>query len=241
MRNNIKSNNYYSISSYIHEMNPLVKIICSLIFTLILFLAKTIWLNLIMLVLLFINILLTNIPMKVYINIFKKIIIFIIVVFLINMLFHMNIKLNIILCIKYIEVIVYACLVSITTKPLAIVKSINIMFWPLRIIGIPIQYISFFIVYAIQFIANIFDLSKIISKSQKSKAVKGLKKLRFKTIPLFVLDSKNNKQLKNSLDIKVYDLNWQKNYSLKFKFKLYDFTILLLYIFVLLLTFFEEV
>ena len=241
MRNNIKSNIYYSISSYIHEMNPLVKIICSLIFVLILFLAKTIWLNLIMFVLLFINILLTNIPIKVYISILKKICIFIVIIFLINFIFKMNIRCNITLCIKYIEAIMYACLVSITTKPLAIIKSFNIMFWPLKIIGIPIYYISFYIVYIIQYIANIFDVSKIISKSQKSKGLKGFKKVKFKAIPLFVLNSKNNKKMQDSLDVKIYDLKWQKNYSLKFKFRLYDFAILLLYVFVLVLTFFEEV
>ena len=89
MRNNIKSSTYYSISSYFHEMNPIVKIVCSIIFTLIIFLAKTIWLNLILLVLLVINILLTNIPIKVYLNIIKKSLFFIIVIFLIDYLLSM--------------------------------------------------------------------------------------------------------------------------------------------------------
>ena len=69
MRNSIKSSNYYGISSCVHEMNPIVKILCSIIFVLIIFLAKTIWLNSILLVLLCINILLTNIPIKVYLGI----------------------------------------------------------------------------------------------------------------------------------------------------------------------------
>ena len=242
MRNNIKSSTYYSISSYFHEMNPIVKIICSIIFTLIIFLAKTIWLNLILLVLLVINILLTNIPIKVYLNIIKKSLFFIIVIFLIDYLLKVNIYTNILICIKFLEVILYASLVSITTKPLHIVKSLNIMFSPLKLIGVPVYYISFFILFVFQYIANIFDVSKIIKKSQKSNGNLGiLKKLRYKTIPLFVIDYKNNKKLKNSMDIKIYDLKWQKNHSMKFKFTMYDFSIILLYVFVLILTFFEEV
>ena len=136
----------------------------------------------------------------------------------------------------------YASLVSITTKPLHIVKSLNIMFSPLKLIGVPVYYISFFILFVFQYIANIFDVSKIIKKSQKSNGNLGiLKKLRYKTIPLFVIDYKNNKKLKNSMDIKIYDLKWQKNHSMKFKFTMYDFSIILLYVFVLILTFFEEV
>ena len=102
MRNNIKSSNYYSISSLIHEMNPIIKILCSLIFILIICLAKTIWLNCILLVLLFINIILTNIPIKVYLNIIKKSIFFIIFIFLINYLFNVSLYANIIICIKFL-------------------------------------------------------------------------------------------------------------------------------------------
>ena len=242
MRNNIKSSNYYSITSLIHEMNPIIKIICSLIFILILFLAKTIWLNSILLVLLTINILLSNIPIKVYLNIIKKSLFFIIIIFLINYLLKVNIYTNILVCIKFLEVITYASLVSITTKPLHIVKSLNIMFSPLKLIGIPVYYISFFILFVFQYIANIFDVSKLINKSQKSRSnLNFFKKLKYKTIPLFVIDYKNNKKLKNSMDIKIYDIKWQKNHSMKFNFSLYDFSIILLYVVVLVLTFFEEV
>ena len=242
MRNNIKSSTYYSITSYFHEMNPIIKIICSLIFTLIICLAKTVWLNLILLVLLFINILITNIPVKVYLNIIKKSLFFIIVIFLIDYLLKVSLNTNILICIKFLEVIIYASLVSITTKPLHIVKSLNIMFSPLKLIGVPVYYISFFILFVFQYIANIFDISKIINKSQKSNGnLNIIKKLRYKAIPLFVIDYKNNKKLKNSMSIKIYDLKWQKNHSMKFRFTMYDFSIILLYVFVLVLTFFEEV
>ena len=242
MRNNIKSSNYYSISSLVHEMNPIIKIVCSFIFILIVFLAKTIWLNSILLVLLTINILLSNIPIKIYLNIIKKSIFFIIFIFLIDYLLHVSLYTNIIICIKFLEIIIYACLVSITTKPLYIVKSLNIMFSPLKLIGIPVYYVSFFILFVFQYISNVFDISKLINKSQKSKGnLSILKKLRYKTLPLFVIDFKNNKKLKNAMDIKIYDMKWQKNHSFKFKFTLYDFSIIMLYIFVLVLTFFEEV
>ena len=242
MRNSIKSSNYYSISSFVHEMNPIVKIICSLIFILILFLAKTIWLNSILIVLLFINILLTNIPMKVYLDIVKKSLGFIIFIFILCFLLKVNIYTNLIICLKFLEVIIYACLVSITTKPLYIVKSLNIMFSPLKLIGIPVYYLSFFVIYFFQYIANIFDVSKIIKKSQKSRGKLNIfKKLKYKTLPLFVIDYKNNKKLKNSMSIKIYDMKWQKNYSFKFKFKIYDLAMLMLYVLVLVLTFFEEV
>lgn len=242
MRNNIKSSNYYSISSLIHEMNPIIKILCSLIFILIICLAKTIWLNCILLVLLFINIILTNIPIKVYLNIIKKSIFFIVFIFLINYLFNINLYANIIICIKFLEVIIYTCLVSITTKPLYIVKSINIMFSPLKFIGIPVYYISFFILYMFQYISNLFDVSRLIGKAQKSRGNMSIfSKIKYKSIPLFVINKRNNKKLKNSMDIKIYDINWQKNHSMKFKFSLYDFSFLVLYVFVLVLTFFEEV
>ena len=242
MRNSIKSSNYYGISSCVHEMNPIVKILCSIIFVLIIFLAKTIWLNSILLVLLCINILLTNIPIKVYLGIIKKSIFFIILIFLIDYFLNVSLYTNIIICIKFLEVIIYACLVSVTTKPLYIVKSLNIMFSPLKLIGIPVYYISFFILFIFQYISNLFDVSKLINKSQKSHGnMSIIKKMRYKTIPLFVIDYQNSKKLKDSMDIKLYDIKWQKNHSFKFNFTSYDLAMLILYIFVLILTFFEEV
>ena len=90
--------------------------------------------------------------------------------------------------------------------------------------------------------ANIFDISRVIGKSQKSNGnMNIIKKLRYKAIPLFVIDYKNNKKLKNSMSIKIYDIKWQKNHSLKFNFTMHDFAMITLYSLVLILTIIEEV
>lgn len=242
MQNNIRPNNHYNISSCIHEMNPIIKIVCSIFFIIIMVLAKTIWLNLILLVLLLMNIILTNIPIKIYLKILVKSLYVFIPIFLINIIFGMNITLNLLIIIKLIEILLYASLVTITTNPLMIVKSLSIMFWPLKFIGIPIYYVSFMIVFFVQYISNMFSLSKIINKSQRNKGYNSVfKKIFNKTIPLFVLSYENNKLMTDTLAIKLYDANWPKNYNMKLKIHFYDISILLFYIFIFILTLVEEV
>lgn len=126
MLNNIKANFYYKISSHQHEMNPLIKIICSLIFIIILLLAKSIWLNLILITLLLINMLVSNIPFKIYLKVIKNSLIFSIIIFLLNLLFGNSLLNSILVLIKIIEVILSSTIILVTTKPLMIQKVFHV-------------------------------------------------------------------------------------------------------------------
>lgn len=242
MRNNIKANSYYNIPSCTHEMNPLIKIICSIIFIVILFMARTLWLNAILLVILFLNILISNIPLKVYFNVFKRSLLFAFIIFLILLLFKVSIISSLIVFVKIIEVILSIAIILVTTKPLKIVKSFSKMFIPLKFIGINIYRLSYIILAVLEFIPRLFEVSKVINKSQRSKGVFGIiKSLRYKTIPLLVLTYDNQKSLYDGLTLKLYNVNCYKNENMKFKINMYDIAMLVFYVFILILTIGEEV
>ena len=143
MLNKIKSNYYYKISSNQHEMNPLIKIICSLIFVIILFLAKSIWLNLILITLLLINMLISNIPFKIYLKVVKNSLIFSLIIFLLNLLFGNSLLSSTLILVKIIEIILSSALILVTTKPLMIQKSFSCMLTPLKFIGVNVYRLSY--------------------------------------------------------------------------------------------------
>ncbi|MEG2322705.1 MAG: hypothetical protein RSB71_04430, partial [Bacilli bacterium] len=61
MLNKVMIGRYYSISSRIHQMNPLAKIICTLLFIIMSFMSNNLYFNLIILFLLIIMLLNTKV------------------------------------------------------------------------------------------------------------------------------------------------------------------------------------
>ena len=83
MLNKIMIGRYYPIHSRVHAMNPLAKIICTLLFIILVFLTYDIMLNVVIFALILLILLNTKVPLKIYfrtIDSVKWLLIFILII-----------------------------------------------------------------------------------------------------------------------------------------------------------------
>lgn len=236
MQNNITKNSFYRIESLFHELHPMTKILCTIIYFIIIIFSKSLHLNLILLILLTINILLSNVPFKYYFKTIRRVFIFALIVFIINIFLKFSITANIIIVVKIFAVILYNCTLVMTTKPNLMVKNLGNLIKPLKYIGVPIYKISFFVVFTINGLLRMMDLNININKLKKARSIKSNM-----VIPLFVISKRNKKMLRDTMKIKYYDVNKVDNTNMKIKYTFADFVILMLYMLILFFMFEEEV
>ena len=236
MQNNISKNSFYKINSIFHELHPITKILCTIIYFIIIIFSKSLYLNLILLVLLAISILLSNVPFKYYFKAITRLLILSLVIFIINYLLGVNLTRNIIFALKIYALILYNCTLVMTTKPDLLIKNMGNIIKPLKYIGIPIYKISFYIVFFINSFLRMLDLNTSIRKTKKIRSIK-----KNMLLPLFVINKRNRKNMKETMKIKCYDVNNVNNVSMKVKYHFGDFIILMLYVIILFMMFEEEV
>ena len=186
--------------------------------------------------------LISNIPFKIYLKVVKNSLIFSLIIFLLNLLFGNSLLSSTLILVKIIEIILSSALILVTTKPLMIQKSFSCMLTPLKFIGVNVYRLSYIMLIIFEFIPRLFNVSNIIDKSQKSRGMfKKIKKSFNKFIPLIVLSYKNEKEKEKIISLRLYSVSCYNNYNMKFKINIYDIAMLIFYIFIFLLTIFEEV
>lgn len=236
MQNNINKNSFYRIESLFHELHPMTKILCTIIYFIIILFSKSLHLNLILLILLTISILLSNVPFKYYFKAIRRVAILALIVFIINLFLKISLTANIIIVVKLFALILYNCTLVMTTKPNLMVKNLGNLIKPLKYIGVPIYKISFFIVFSLNSFLRMLDLNSNINNLKKARSIR-----TNMAIPLFVISNRNKKSIKDTMKIKYYDVNNVDNANMKIKYTFSDFVILMLYVLILFFMFEEEV
>lgn len=236
MQNNINKNGFYKIESLFHELHPITKILCTIIYFIILLFSKSIYLNLILLVLLLINMVASYVPFKYYFKVLKRLLLLLIFIFIFNFIIKMNLTRNVIVVLKVLAFIMFNCTLVFTTKPEHLVKNMGTIIKPLKYIGIPIYKISFAIVYFLNSVFRLFDLKDNIKRKNKKNLISSNM-----IMPLFVINKRNKKMLNNTMKIKFYDVNKTDLEYMKLKYQFADIMLIILYVVILILMFEEEV
>ena len=232
---------YYNGNSVIHNINPLCKLICILIFTFLVLIANNILFLGILTILTLIYIVLSEVPIKLYINNFKYIIPFILFILIINLLTN-TVYSSIISMMKLILFVLYSSVNVYTTKSNDFTYGLEKLLSPLRIFGINTSSLSLTISLAIRFIPTIFKQGYKVYKSQMSRGLnfngalkEKIDKLMSLIIPVFNISLKKSDEISNVLDMRLYDSNKKRTKYKLIGFKVIDENILLIHIFVLIL------
>ena len=213
---------YYNTSSDIHKLNPVTKIICVLLFTFIVLLTNNIVFLTSLLIFIFLLMIMSSVPLKLYLKNLKFLMPFIVFIFIINIIFNVDIVNTINSILKLILLVMYASVLTYTTKPNDLTYALNIIFKPLKIFKIPVNELSLSISLAIRFIPNIFIEAEKVLKSQKSRGLsfdgtikEKCDKLVSVLLPIFLLSFKRADNIAEVLDMRLYNGNTvYKNYKL---------------------------
>lgn len=246
MPNKIVIGKYYNINSVIHNMNSFIKILCTLIFSILCFISFDLKLNLFVFVFLVLFILLSNVPLKLYLKNILCLKWFLLFILIINVVFQNDFYSAFILVFKVISLIIYTMMVLYTTSHDELVIGLNILFYPLKLFKVPINKMSHSIVLSLKFIPVFILQYERIIKSQNNKGIYYVNlnlKEKFEVltsivISMFITGIKKSDILAESMEIRLFDYNCYNN---KLKFCYFDIFALLLHISLFVLSIKESV
>ena len=238
---------YYNSNSLIHNINPLCKIICILIFSLLVLICNNLLFLLILFILLIIYIVLSEVPIKLYLDNFKYVFPLITFIFIIN-LFTSTLYSSMISILKLVLFVLYSSVNIYTTKSVDLIYGLEKLLLPLKIFGINTSRLSLTISLAIRFIPSIFKHGYKVYKSQISRGLnfngtlkEKCDKLMSLIIPVFNISLKKSEDISNILDMRLFDTNKKRSKYKLNEFKIIDQNILLIHIFMLILFLVVEV
>lgn len=242
MSHNIMIGKYYPITSKVHQMNPLSKIICVILFILMTFVSTTIELNLFLCGLTLLIMILTNIPLKLYYKSLKSLKLLIIFIIIINLIFKISLENTIVMIIRLCLVVIYTSILTLTTPPTEITYGLEKLFSPLKLIKVPVNQMALSITLALRFIPNIIDQAHKILKSQASRGIdyqntnlKGkILAIKSMLVPMFILTVKKADDLALSMEIRLYNLHSTRTNFRIHRWKAFDTYLVIIHVLILL-------
>lgn len=230
MLDNIIIGKYYPVRSRVHLMNPLSKIICTMIFIIMSVCAGNLQLNLALLAIALFMILNSNIPIKYFFSTIKSLRFIILFTIIINFLFNVYFEITLVMIFRIILIVLYTSVLTLTTPPTEITYGLEKFLSPLKVFRLPINKMALTISIALRFIPTIIDQANKILKSQASRGIdyynSGIKgrfiAIKSLIIPMFILTLKKADDLADSMTIRLFSIHQTRtNYRIN-KWGLYD-------------------
>lgn len=208
---------YIPLNSRIHRMNSISKIVCLLLFFALLFIDDIILLG-ILTALTFVMMLLSKVPLKLYLKSISGLKILIIFMIAITFIFKDSWYLTITSLIKIILGVLYTMILTYTTSKSEITYGLEKVLSPLSILKIPVKQMSLSLTLALRFIPTIFEQTEKIMKSQASRGVdfrhtdlKGkVTAISSMIVPMFILTSKKANIVADVMEVRLYNLNTRR-------------------------------
>lgn len=236
---------YYNTYSIIHLLNPLSKVLVSLIFIFMILLSSNFVVCIALLLILLILINISNIPIKSFLQpLFNMKFLFLFVI-IIDLIFNISLYNSLMSIFKICLFVIYSSLLIYTTSTNELAIGIYMFLYPLTIFKIPVFKISMTISLSINFISLLFLQSNKILKSQKSRGFNyssgSIKQkiigIRSVFIPVFINSMKRAEEIGNMIEIRNFNFNNSRTFTKSMKLHYEDIYIisfhLIIFIFVL--------
>lgn len=237
MLNNITIGRYYHKNSIIHRMNPFIKVLCTLIYVLIVVLFRDLFFLFLLLLFVILLALMSKIPIKIFLKSLWSLKFLVFSIIIANLLIRSELIQIIFQVVRLLLIVFYSSLLTLTTSPNQLAKGIEILLKPLLIFKVPVKNISLSIVHAIRFIPIVLDNVNAILKAQKSRSVnvpsttsEKLKNVFQIIVPSFTKSFDKASTISTSMEQRLYNLNSSRTYYEMPKIKLFDLYILTIHL-----------
>ena len=224
---------YIPSNTFIHKLDPRVKILCNILFIVIIFISKYYISSLSLLLFIMFIFLLAKIELKRFISLLKPALFLLFFLFLINLFLikvpanypnwhyswkvfqisYKTIHRSLTIFIRVYSMIIITTILISTTKPLDLTRGIEDLMYPLKWIKFPVHIIAMIISIALRFIPTLLIEANRIMQAQASRGVdfkNGNFKAKIKStitliIPLFVIAFGKAEDLSNAMETRGYD------------------------------------
>lgn len=239
MLSSISIGRYYSAKSNIHSMHPLSKIICVLLFILMVLCFNSYVSILILSLLVIVMMLNTGVPFKLYYHVVKNLKFLLLLIFIFFTLISFSFVSGILILVKAILIVIYLAILTLTTPTTEIIYGLEQFLYPLKRFNIKSNVLALNIGLFLRFIPTFIDERNRIRRSQIVRGVDysfGFSKYFISTVgmlrPAFVLAKAKTHKLKNSMLVRLYSIDKIRvNFRIN-KWKLFDDFLIFTHVFV---------
>ena len=247
MLNNLVLGRYYNSNSKIHSMNPLSKIISTLIFVIMVFICNDIKLMILLSLLAILFTEFSKVPRNIYIKTIKSLKFILIFILIIDLIFKVDITITFTNMLRLISVVLYTSILTMTTPPTEITYGLEQLLSPFKIIKLPVNKIALSISLALRFIPTLIDEGNKILKSQASRGIdyynsdlKGkFMGIMSMIVPMFVITLKKADDLADSMTVRLYNVNAKRTNFRVNKWHSFDTYMVIIHILALLFVIFR--
>lgn len=249
MQNKIMIGRYYPIPSPVHKMNPLSKILCTIIFVILMLINNSLFFTLLITGFILLIALMSNVSIKIYYQAIRSLSILILFIIIMNLIFQLPYQLTILMVSRLVLIVLYTSILTLTTPPTELTYGLEMFFTPLRLIGVPVNKLALTLSLAIRFIPTIIDQANKIMKSQTcrgidystSKVKDKLSGIRSLMLPMLIHSFKKADELAISMELRLYNINNKRvNFRMN-KWKFFDTYMLVVHLTILILLVIKEV
>lgn len=219
---------YVPGDSYIHHLDPRAKLVSSMWFIILIFMASSWWTYLILLSLVLIAAKISEISISYYINGLKPLALLILITVFFQLIFAQgdtvlieigwfSITLEgiinaILIILRFVMIVMMSTILTLTTTPLEIADGIESLLKPLKRLKVPVQEIALILSIALRFVPTLMQETEKIMNAQKARGVSfdegnlfdRMKKIVPLLIPLFISSIDRADQLAVAMTARGY-------------------------------------
>lgn len=237
-----KLGNYYPVSSLIHKLNPIVKLVCFFLFLFLIWIVKEVYLEFLFLLILIVTAFLSLVPMRFYLKLIWKMKYLFFGMFLLGLFCHYEFVVLLLFLMRLLNLIFLSSILLYTTKKRELIYGMEFLLTPLISLKIPVRSIIMMISLSLQFIPNLFlEMEKIIkslmcrgmdyhyaSKEEKWEIIKAT------VNPMFVYTFKKADCMSDVMELRGYQVEEKRTHYDAYPFRWFDYCYLLLHVILLI-------
>lgn len=219
---------YIPGESFVHLLDPRTKLLASMWFIGLIFMANAWWAYLFLIALVLIGAYISEIPISYYINGLKPLTFLILITVFFQLLFSQgeNVLLDIgwvqitqegllnagLIIIRFVLIVFMSTILTLTTTPLEIADGIEALLNPLKRFKVPVQEIALILSIALRFVPTLMEETEKIMNAQRARGIdfdagglfERMKKIVPLLIPLFISSIDRADQLAVAMTARGY-------------------------------------
>ena len=246
MLNDVTFGQYYPAKSFVHKLDPRIKLLFLIAYIVMLFVANSFYGLALCALILLVAIIASRVPVGSVLRSIKGIIFILLFTSVLNIFFHGGerllwqwgiIKIHlegiifaVFLTLRLFFLVMGSALLTLTTTPVNLTDGLESLLFPLTLIKVPVHVLALIMSIALRFIPTLMDETNRIISAQKARGAnfdtgnifKRVKAIIPVLIPLLISAFRRAEELGDAMDVRCYSSGNKRTKYKKLKFTLRD-------------------
>lgn len=242
MLNDVSFGQYYPVKSFVHRLDPRLKLLFLIAYIVMLFVARNAYSLALCALILLVAIIAARVPFLKVLRSIKGVIVILVITSLLNVFFHggshllwewkfihiytEGIIFAVFLTIRLFLLVMGSALLTLTTTPVTLCDGLESLLFPLTLIKIPVHVLALIMSIALRFIPTLIDETNRIISAQKARGAefdsgnifKRVKAIIPVLIPLLISAFRRAEELGDAMDARCYGYSKKRTKYKKLRF-----------------------